>query len=101
MNSLIQYDLIRLRAFQKNISIRNSISINDTGELTLLKFIPINYFNYCIGKINSKEVLEYVKNFYSDISENKHRILIDSEDFLSREIILESSNYKLKEISSY
>lgn len=97
MNSLLQYDLLRLRAFQNNISVRNSIAINDTGELTLLKFIPINYFNYCIGIINSTEVLEYVKNFYSDISENKHQILIDSEDFLSREIILESSNYKLKE----
>jgi len=97
MNILLQYDLLRLKAYQNNISVRNSIAINHIGELTLLKFIPINYFNYCIGKINSTEVLDYVKNFYSDISENKHRILIDSMDYLSREIIQLSSDYRLEE----
>ncbi len=96
MNTLLQYDILRLKAFQNNLSVRNSIAINDTGELTLLKFIPINYFNYCIGKINSTEVLDYVKNFYADISENKHQILIDSKDYLSEKIIHRSSNYSLE-----
>jgi len=96
MNTLLQYDLLRLNAFQNNPSVRNSIAINDTGELTLLKFKPINYFNYCFGKINSPEVLDYVKKFYSDIAENRHQILIDSDDNFSREIILQSPNYRLE-----
>jgi hypothetical protein len=97
MNTLLHYDLLRLEAFQNNVSVRNAIAINDTGELTLLKFKPINYFNYCIGKVNSLEALDYVKKFYADITGNKHQILIDSEDYLSKKIVQQSPNYSLEE----
>jgi len=96
MNTLLHYDLLRLDAFQNNLSIRDHIAVEDFGELTLLKFTPINYFNYCIGKVNSLELLDYIKKFYSDIVENKHQILIDSGDYLSSEIIQKSPDYKLE-----
>lgn len=97
MNTLLHYDLLRLEAFQNNIAVQNSIAISKTGELTLLKFKPIHYFNYCIGKVNSVEALHFIKNFYGDIAENKHQILIDSSDLLSRDILQESSEYSLSE----
>lgn len=96
MNTLLHYDLLRLEAFQNNVSVRNSIAIDETGELTLLKFKTIHYFNYCIGKVTSLELLDYIQKFYADISENKHQILIDSEDYLSGEIIQQSLDYRLE-----
>lgn len=94
MNTLLQYDLLRLEAFQKNQTVRDSIAISKEGELTLLKFKPVNYFNYCIGKIESPQVLDLIRRFYSDTLEKQHQILIDEEDLISQSIISECSEYK-------
>lgn len=94
MNTLLQYDLLRLNAFQKNPAVQNVISISKEGELTLLKFRPVDYFNYCIGKIESPQVLNLVRSFYSDTVEKKHQVLIDSQDYFSRSILEQSLDYQ-------
>lgn len=100
MNTLLQYDLLRLEAFQNNHTVRDSIAISKEGELTLLKFKPVNYFNYCIGKIDSPQVLDLIRSFYSDTVEKQHQILIDAEDLISQSIISECRDYRfLKKIA--
>jgi hypothetical protein len=95
MNTLLHYDLIRLEAFQNNPSVRESIEISQSEDLTLLKFLPIQYFNYCYGKIDSKCVLQKVKGFYADTFQGRHQILLDSEDELSKSILAEAKEYRL------
>lgn len=97
MNTLLHYDLLRLEAFQQNPEIQNAIAINQCGELTLLKFKPINYFNYCIGKIESTQVIDYVEEFYADIHQKNHQVIIDSKDLLSLDIIKKFPKYKQRE----
>ncbi len=100
MNTLLQYDLLRLEAFQNNPSVRNSILISHAEDLTLLKFKPVNYFNYCIGKIKDSEILEWVRQFYADTNSNQHQILIDSGDSLSKSILDKQADYSFfKKIS--
>jgi hypothetical protein len=94
MNTLLQYDLLRLEAFQNNDSVRDSIAISTSGELTLLKFKPVNYFNYCIGKIESPQVLDLIRSFYSDTVEKKHQILIDAKDEFSKSIVMDCPDYR-------
>lgn len=94
MNTLLQYDLLRLEAFQNNHTVRDSIAISKEGELTLLKFKLVNYFNYCIGKIESPQVLDLIRSFYSDTVEKQHQILIDAEDQISHAIVRECSDYR-------
>jgi hypothetical protein len=94
MNTLLQYDLLRLEAFQNNDSVRDSIAISTSGELTLLKFKPVNYFNYCIGKIESPQVLDLIRSFYSDTVEKKHQILIDAKDEFSQSIVRDCPDYR-------
>ncbi len=94
MNTLLQYDLLRLEAFQNNHTVRESISIFKEGELTLLKFKPVNYFNYCIGKIESPKVLDLIRSFYSDTVEKQHQILIDAEDLISQSLIRDCHDYR-------
>lgn len=95
MNTLLHYDLLRLEAFQNNPSVRETISISQSPELTLLKFPPVRYFNYCYGKIESKQVLQKVQDFYSDTYQGQHQILVDAKDDLSKSILAESKEYKL------
>ncbi|WP_144606038.1 hypothetical protein [Algoriphagus algorifonticola] len=97
MNSLLHYDLMRLTAFQKNESVKNEIAINKHGELTLLKFNQVNYFNYCIGKIISLEALNLIESFYADTNDKKYQILIDAKDTFSQNILEGESKYQLKE----
>ena len=95
MNTLLHYDLLRLEAFQNNPRVRDSISISHTQDLTLLKFLPVHYFNYCFGKIESKQVLGKVKDFYADAYQGQHQILVDSQDELSKSVLKEAPEYCL------
>lgn len=95
MNTLLHYDLLRLEAFQNNPLVRESISISHSQDLTLLKFLPVQYFNYCLGKIESKQVLLKIKDFYSDTYQRQHQILVDSKDEMSRSVLEESKDYRL------
>ncbi|MBC6365702.1 hypothetical protein [Algoriphagus sp. AK58] len=95
MNTLLHYDLLRLEAFQKNHAVRNSIAISQERELTLLKFKPINYFNYCLGKIETPHMLDLVREFYSDTVEKQHQILIDSRDEVSKSILSHRLDYRI------
>lgn len=94
MNSLLHYDLLRLEAFQNNQAVRNSIAISREGELTLLKFGPVKYFNYCLGKIDNPKMLDLVRDFYTDTVENQHQILIDSRDEVSKSILNHCQDYQ-------
>jgi len=94
MNTLLQYDLIRLEAFQSNKAVRDSIAISKEGGLTLLKFKQVNYFNYCIGKIESPQVLDVIRSFYSDTVEKQHQILIDTTDQISQAIVKDCPDYR-------
>jgi hypothetical protein len=93
MNTLLHYDLLRLEAFQKNRAVRNSIAISQEGSLTLLKFKPINYFNYCLGKIETPQMLDLVREFYSDTVGKQHQVLIDSSDEVSKTILGHCPDY--------
>ena len=97
MNTLLHYDLLRLEAFQKNQAVRSSIAISREGELTLLKFRPINYFNYCFGKIDSPRVLDLVREFYSDTVEKQHQVLIDAEDYASQSVLDHCQDYRCEQ----
>lgn len=100
MNTLLQYDLLRLEAFRNNQSIRSTISISHTPALTLLKFTPIQYFNYCIGRIESPEMLDLIRGFYADTFQHQHQVLIDSQDLVSKEVLQKSGVYQnVKRIS--
>jgi hypothetical protein len=93
MNTLLHYDLLRLEAFKKNDSVKDAIAISQFEDLTLLKFCPVNYFNYCFGKVENHQVLDLVKEFYSDTVQRQHQILIDSKDRLSQSILEQDEDY--------
>lgn len=95
MNSLLHYDLLRLEAFQNNQAVRNSIAIAQEGGLTLLKFKPVKYFNYCLGKIESPKMLDLIRDFYTDTVEKQHQILIDTEDEASKAILSHCPDYQI------
>lgn len=93
MNSVFHYDLLRLTAFKKNPTVRDSIAICQLSDFTLFKFREVNYFNYCMGKIESPKMLDFVRDFYSDTMEKQHQILIDSKDEFSKSVLNQCPDY--------
>lgn len=94
MNPMLHYDVARLQAFQNNSSVRNSIQVSEVENVTVLKFEPVHYFNYAMGRIQTQEVLDWVEQFYLQTGVAQHQFLIDAEDMESRSILEQSSKYR-------
>lgn len=93
MNPILHYDVARLHAFQKNSSISNFIQVSELENLTVLKFKPIQYFNYAMGQIQTFEILDQVAQSYLQNGIAQHEFLIDAVDVQSRSILEKSGQY--------
>ncbi|MHA7130414.1 hypothetical protein [Algoriphagus namhaensis] len=94
MNPMLQYDVARLQAFQNNHAVCQSIQVSEVDELTILKFEPVKYFNYAMGRIHTNEVLDWVQDYYRQTGVTQHQFLIDAEDLQSRSILDHSDKYQ-------
>ena len=90
----VEYDKLRLISFKQNIPEKSTIDILESKHFTALKFIYLDYFNYCFGNVFDQVELQKLISFYKDTNLQKFRFLVNSTK-PQKEAILLKNDFKL------
>ena len=100
MDLFYEYDIERLRSYDRVAANAGKITIESCPSHLLLSYTDVGYFNYCVchQPANLPEVVEQVKPFYIHRQVKHHKLLID--EALGNEHhfrFLNENGYTLKE----